>query len=57
MAEVELEMLLGILGVDGASDSEIGVIDAEMLVVSFVGVLFTTFTSRATGGVCDELTG
>ena len=55
MADVELELLLGVLGVDGSSASEIDVIDAELLVVSFVGVLFTAFTSRATGDVCDEL--
>lgn len=54
MVCVALELLLGDLGDEGASAFEIGINAVELLIVSFVGVLFTAFASRATGGVCDE---
>lgn len=53
-AAFDLELLLVDLGVVGASDSVIGVSVVEMLAIGFVGVLFT---SRAIGGVCNELGG
>ena len=48
---VALELLLVDLGVDGASECEIGTIVVELL-AGFVGV---PLISRDTGAVCDRL--